>query len=426
MRVLMISANTEQINMPVLPIGMARVAAAVQLAGHEVQIVNLMDTSQVLEALEKSVSSFVPDVVGISVRNIDDQHMQSPHFMLPPVQEVVQKIRSLCQAPVILGGPGYSIFPWAALEYLQADFGLQGEGESAFCLLLQRLDQNRPCNDIPGLVSATGQHGPAPERIRNLDLFPLPQPGKHLDIPEDIDRSELWVPFQTRRGCPLNCSYCSTPAIEGRIMRRQSISLVIENLENYVAAGYKRFFLVDNIFNLPLSYTEALCEAIIKADLDISWQCIFYPISIPQRLAEKMARAGCAGVALGFESGSPQVLKAMNKRFGPEDVRQCASALGQQGISRAGFLLLGGPGETRETVQESFDFADSLQLDLMKITPGIRVYPWTELARKAREIGMIPADTNLLYPAFYLQPGLEGWLQAEVERMAEEKDNWYT
>lgn len=426
MRVLLISANTEQINVPVLPVGMARVAAAADQAGHEIRVLNLMRPEHVIRALSDTVTGFAPEVIGISVRNIDDQCMNAPRFLLPPVREVVEGCRRKSRAPVVLGGSGYSIFPRAVLEYLQADCGIRGEAERAFPMLLERLARNLPVSDVAGIVLPSGECAPLPGRIRRLDDYPLPQPGVHLDIPADVDSSQLWVPFQTRRGCPMECSYCSTPAIEGRLMRRQSIPAVVENLRQFVSAGYRRFFFVDNLFNMPPAYAESLCDAIIGADLGISWQAIVYPLGVRARLAEKMALAGCSGVALGFESGHPEILSRLNKRFSPDDIRQAAAVLGRKGISRMGFLLLGGPGETRQTVRRSLEFAESLELESVKLTAGIRIYPNTALAEQARRAGMIAPDADLLEPAFYLEPGLDGWLQEEVARITSKLENWHT
>lgn len=87
----------------------------------------------------------------------------------------------------------------------------------------------------------------------------------------------------------------------------------------------------------------------------------------------KMAEAGFRGVSLGFESGAPQILKNLNKRFLPSDVVRISELLKRSGIGRMGFLLLGGPGETRETVTASLEFARSLELVVVKVSQGIRI-----------------------------------------------------
>ncbi len=424
MRVLLISANTEQIETPVLPIGMAKVAAAAEQAGHEVRTLNPMQPEQAGLMIQSGISVFKPDVIGISVRNIDDQNQQEPKFLLPQSKTILEECRRLSQAPIVLGGPGYSIFPCPALTYLGAEYGIQGEGEQALPKLLAKLQSQQPLQDIPGLYMPERGCSSEPRRMRDLDSRPLPLPGVHLHIPQELDKGALWVPMQTRRGCPMQCSYCSTPAIEGRLMRRHSVQTVLNNIKAFVRAGLKKFFFVDNIFNLPASYAQELCKAIIDAGLDISWQAIVYPAALKPALVEKMAKAGCVGVALGFESGNRVVLQDMNKRFGPQEIRRASRLLKEFGISRMGFLLLGGPRETKSTVEESIDFADSLDLELVKLTAGIRIYPHTPLARQAIEDGLVPADSDLLQPSFYLKPQLDGWLQERVAKVIEQQPGW--
>ncbi len=409
MKVLLISANTETINMPVLPLGLAFVNTALLAQGFETEMVNLMGTADAQKLLEETISGFHPDAIGISVRNIDTQDIKSPKFMLDPVKSIISWCRKYSNAPVIIGGPGYSIYPEAALDYLDADMGVKGEGETAFPELLRRISAHQPVSDIPGLYLP--QKGALTPRqcIRQTAKihFPLPI---HLHIPDTIEKQDLWIPFQTRRGCPMDCSYCSTGAIEGRLIRKFSIKQAIETLAAYTDAGYKQFFFVDNTFNLPPSYAEALCDGIISENLNIDWRCILYPSKINERLVQKMARAGCREVSLGFESGSDEILKHFNKRFNTSDIRKTSDMLKNYGIAQLGFLMLGGPGETRQTVMQSLDFMDSLNPDAMKITTGIRIYPDTLLAEIAIKEGIISPDDNLLMPTFYIRKELEDWL----------------
>ncbi len=428
MRVLLISANTEHINMPVLPLGMACVAAAAEAAGHAVQTVNLMMQTDVQTPIARAIESFSPEVIGISVRNIDDQVMEPPTFLLDAVRNVVLISRSLSNAPIVLGGAGYSIFPKTALEYLGADMGIQGEGEAAFVRLLERLRRKSDLSGVPGLYLPESVHpGKTPIRpavARNLDLFPIPLPNIHLAPHASIQEDQLWIPFQTRRGCAMDCSYCSTATIEGRILRKFSHQKVIEALRRYVEAGFHQFFFVDNTFNLPPSYAEALCDTIISAGLNIRWRCILYPWKADEALIRKMAKAGCREVSLGFESGSEKILKTLNKRFTTGEVVRISETLHKHGIRRLGFLLLGGPGETTETANESLHFADALQLEALKITTGIRIYPYTALARIAVSQGVIASEAELIFPRFYLAENLKDRLPETVGNWMKDRPNW--
>ena len=131
-------------------------------------------------------------------------------------------------------------------------------------------------------------------------------------------------------------------------------------------------------------------------------------------------------MSLGFESGNKEVLRAMNKRFDPDEVRRISRILGDCGIRRMGFLLLGGPGETRDSVEEGLGFAESLRLEAVKVTTGIRIYPYTALARIAVADGTVAPDDNLFLPRFYLVKELKEWLPEAVKAWLVGRPNWMT
>lgn len=409
--------------MPTFPLGLASVAQATRDAGHEVQLLDLMGEEDPGDAVKRTVTDLEPGLIGISIRNIDDQCMENTRFLVDPAKEIVSICRSVCRAPIVLGGAGYSIFPQAVLEYLGADMGIQGEGECAFPLLIDRIQRGPDdLSQVPGLyLLSRGLQ--RPRRFeKNLDVLCLPDlSGLSTTAYQGED---FYVPVQTRRGCPLGCSYCSTGTIEGLRIRRRSPEAVARWIAGWVERGFTRFHFVDNTFNLPPSYAKALCARIIDAGLDIRWRCILYPSEVDKTLAEIMVKAGCREVSLGFESGCPRVLKAMSKRFGINEVRQASGLLAEKGIRRMGFLLLGGPGETRESVEESLEFADALQLDAMKLTVGIRIYPYTKLAGLAVQEGVIAAKDDLLFPRFYIGEGLEDWLPDTVRSWLAKQPNW--
>ena len=406
------------------PLGLACVTAATQKAGHDVNLLDLIEANDPAAALREAVHEFNPDVIGISVRNIDDQSMENTQFLLDDVREAVAVCRSLSNAPIVLGGAGYSIFPESSLKYLGADMGIQGEGEEAFPALLKRIEESLDFSGVPGLYVFTA--GPRGERVFAWELDELPLPDIHLLSAARHRDKEFWLPVQTRRGCPMNCSYCSTAVIEGCAIRKRSPEAVIKWLGECAAAGFRRFYFVDNTFNLPPSYARTLCSKLVEANLDIAWRCILYPVKIDEELIRLMAKAGCVEISLGFESGHELILHGMNKHFKPEDVRHTSELLGKYGIRRMGFLLLGGPGETKESAQESLAFADSLNLEAMKVSVGIRIYPYTALADAALKEGLIAPDDDLLMPRFYVAEGLEGWLREIVKKWSASRPHWMT
>jgi len=422
MKILMVSANTEIINMPILPVGLGWVAASAIKTGHTVHFVDLMVESDPLKHLGSVVDAFKPDVIGISIRNIDDQSSRNPRFLLENARQMVSICKERCKAPVVLGGAGYSIFPQSALVYLGADMGIQGEGETAFIALLDCLATGGEIRNVPGLYLPDEMCRTPRTYTRELDALPPPDP-LLFDL-KALENPAYFLPVQTRRGCPLKCSYCATAAIEGGFIRKLSIQNVVSYLIRWKENGANNVFFVDNVFNLPSGYAEDLCREMIVARCNLKWRCILYPGNVSKSMVRQMAEAGCTDVSLGFESGDNQILHAMNKRFNTGDIRYTAGILADHGIRCMGFLLLGGPGETRETVLKSLAFAESLNLDTIRVTAGIRIYPFTKLARIAIQEGVVSPSDTLLEPRFYMSSNLGDWLYATLESCKSAHSNW--
>jgi len=398
--------------MPTIPLGLACVATAARRAGHDCSFLDLLLKATPREAVQDRVITFCPDVIGISVRNVDDQNMQNPRFLLEETRTVIKICRANSSAPIVLGGAGYSLFPDAMLTFLQADYGVAGEGEEVFPALLDCLARQADPGALPGVHAAGISQALEPTFAAALDALPLPDESVWAAL--DPSTPDLWIPIQSRRGCPNDCSYCATFRIQGRRIRSRSPRATVEHIARLTALGFQRFYFVDNSFNIPEAHALELCDHLRELQPMVRWRCILYPHRVEEKLVRAMADAGCVEAALGFESGSAQVLTAMNKRFDALEVLRISQLLATHGIRRIGFLLFGGPGETRESVEESLRFARSLGLDQLRITIGIRIYPGTPLAQRAAAEGRIAPDDDLLRPRFYVAPGLEPWIYTRV------------
>lgn len=422
MRVLFISINTELINMATLPLGLACVATATQRAGHQVKLVDLSSKKDSREIIRESIETFHTDIIGISVRNIDNQSMLDPQFLLDQVRGVVTDCRNITEAPIILGGAGYSIYPESTLAYLEADMGIGGEGEVAFPALLDYIQHGEDISEVPGLYLPGKKMKIKNQFIRDLDALAFPD--ERLWLSSELVNQDVWIPLQTRRGCPMDCTYCSTARIEGKVRRKHSPEAVVEMINRHVKAGFNKLYFTDNTFNIPSSYAAEICHRLLTLGLEISWVCILYPWHVEESLVRDMAKAGCREVSLGFESGSKRILSNMNKKFTVKEVRRTSELLKKYGIRQMGFLLLGGPDETKSSVEKSLSFADSLPLDALKVTVGIRIYPHTTLAKIADDEERISPNDNLLHPRFYLAKGLEGWLEVTVKEWMSKRPHW--
>ncbi len=215
MRVLLLSMNTETEPFPVLPIGLSCVAASLRNAGHEVKVLDLLFSGGFRGEIVKTVASFSPGMIGLSIRNIDNCTCSDPQFYLPYIKEVVEACSGQ-GARLVAGGSGFSIMPEAVLSYLNMDLGIVGEGERALPALLERLENGREFEDIPGVIHLDGNsvRKTPPVPIREIDRLPVPAMDL-LDHEQYIQECSM-AGVQTKRGCGFRCIYCTYPLIEGR------------------------------------------------------------------------------------------------------------------------------------------------------------------------------------------------------------------
>mgnify|MGYP001149887508 CR=1 FL=1 len=212
MKVLLVSGNTHTQPFPVYPIGLDYVAGAIS-DHHQVRIVDI-NTQEDGEPLARAIEGFVPEVIGLSIRNVDTSDATNPDSFFANCRDLVASIRAQTTAPLVLGGSGFTIFPETMMRGLGADYGIIGEGER-LSLLLDALERRE---DAPAGAGIATPHGPATvpppwarEIVRRFDPS-LPHVAFYL-------KRGGMLNLQTKRGCRFNCIYCTYPNIEGRIQR---------------------------------------------------------------------------------------------------------------------------------------------------------------------------------------------------------------
>lgn len=439
MKVLLINPNASEEFEAAYPIGLSWVGAFLKEAGHDVLgldgfVSGSSPTVPLPLRIDSAIREFLPDVVGLGVRNIDNQCLLSPVFYLEQSRQIVQALRRSYGGPIVLGGAGYSIFPEEALDYLQADFGIQGEGESSFLRLLEALEGNgsslmpNPSSTIPGLAVRTE------EGIRWVPNTPLPSlqgpwadRGLFAPWPYLQARAKQFpMNVQSRRGCPMECIYCTNPWLEGALMKfRPPIDVAKEIRFLSELSGIDRLTFVDSLFNHPASYTEALLEALLQERVQASWECTYNPGYHDSALLKKMQKAGCVRVSIGNESGTESILKNLKKGFGLESIEKSVQEAKKLGMEAVCFFMIGAPGENKDTVLESIRFLEKIDPSRVVVTLGIRIYPGLELARIATKEGVIPPDRKLLRPSFYLPKALKGWIEPLLlEDILPNHPNW--
>ncbi|MBM4293633.1 MAG: radical SAM protein [Deltaproteobacteria bacterium] len=429
MRILFISPNRLRLIVPPLPSGLASVAAAVK-GRHEVRVLDFMFAEDPRADLRRLVSEFQPQVLALTLRNLDNQDSRDSVCYFPEVKDLISLLRGISPAPIIIGGAGFSIVPQALMDYLQADFGIVGEGEESFPAFLEA-QETRNWAKVPGLVWRSGKKWVMNPLERIMDLAKLPPPALEHFTPriyQDAEGSAKlpgMIPVQTRRGCPMQCVYCTTPLLEGSRTRGWPPEAVAAWLTRWHEQwGLTRFYFVDNLFSYPPEYARNLCLAIKNLRLPLEWGCLINPAFPDPELFRLIREAGCSMAQVGNESGAELVLSNLGKGFGREQVEETLRLLKEVDLPYSCFLMMGGPGETPDTVQESVALLEQFEPRLVNLTVGIRIYPGVALHRRAVAEGVVDPDDPLLWPKFYLSPAIRDWIWDYLEIVTARHPNW--
>ncbi|MBI5885945.1 MAG: radical SAM protein [Deltaproteobacteria bacterium] len=189
--------------------------------------------------------------------------------------------------------------------------------------------------------------------------------------------------------------------------------------------GLDYFFFVDDIFNHPAKQAEDICRELIRRKLNVGWTCFATPKSMTIELLRLMKEAGCKGVEFGTDAASDLMLRNMGKSFTKADVRRVSALCKEAGLPAAHYIILGGPGETEETVKEAFEFMDEVDPRAVIAMIGVRVYPKTPLEQTSIDDGIIKAGQSILDSTFYISPLIDRErLLSIVETGASERRNW--
>jgi radical SAM superfamily enzyme YgiQ (UPF0313 family) len=392
--VLLINPNALQ--PAVGPIGLDYAADLLRSRGFSVRLLDLCFEADLLSALDRALACEEPLLVGISLRNTDDCYLASSEDFLPAFAALVSEVRRCTGAPLAIGGGGYSLFPEQILEMTGADFGIVGDGEFPLAELAARISNRADPADVPGLVWRAGE-----EWRRNPawvgDPSTLPTRQRSLLDDDRYLREGGQCGIETKRGCDRGCIYCAEPIPKGRRPRARSASQVADEFELLANRGIDHFHLCDSEFNVPVGHAREVCTELGSRRLGdrVCWYTYATPARFDDELAAEMRAAGCAGVNFGADSGDERMLAGLGRDFGVADVEATARACRKAGLACMFDLLLGGPGETRESVRRSIEVMKRISPDRVGISQGVRVYPGTRLAARVRAAGPLEVNPNL-------------------------------
>ncbi len=399
MRVLLVSVNRFTEPYAVYPLGLDHVAGALR-DRHQLKLLDLAGDED-NTPLTRAIDEFGPDVIGFSLRNIDNTDSSDSMEFISDLKQVVADAKACSNAKIVLGGAGFTLFPGIILETVDADAGIVGEGER-FARLLEAMRTGAALEKIPGVITRHGgKTSPPPPFEGSCDRV-LPQ----KDNAEFYLERGGMLNLQTKRGCPFKCFYCTYPHIEGSRIRRFDPDMVAKQALGLQRAGAKYLFISDSVFNSDHSHAMLVAQAFKKAGLSIPWGAFFAPLAPPDGFYQTLADCGCTHVEFGTDTLSPRMLKSYKKAFTAEHALAAHRAATEAGLNVAHYFMLGGPGEDHHSVDETLDAVDTIDKAVFFFFCGIRIYPNTSLYSLALEEGSISDDDDLLEPVFYQAQGI--------------------
>jgi len=351
------------------PMGLAYIHSYIK-DEHEVRTYYLNNVPEVecLETLYKAMEEFKPDVVGISMIT----HSRVSSYRL---------IEYLKDKPikVVLGGIHATLMYEQLLIKYPYVIVVRGEGEITFKELLKNLDNYK---DIKGIayydngVKVTEKR----ELIDDLDILPFPEHELFMK-----EQGRILANILTARGCPFKCNFCVLDAFSRRKVRFRSVQSVVEEIQ-YLNDNFPNItdiWIHDDAFTLNNKRVIEICKEIIKRDIKKSFicSCRFKPISY--EMLDYMQRAGFTKVMFGLESAAKPIIKQMHKGVTKEDAIKAIKLISKFDMQTIVFLMVGLPGETDETIEETGMFIQKLQrikyfhyndMNITMVSPGIEIY----------------------------------------------------
>jgi len=391
LRILFVQSPVGRREAPIYPIGLAYLAGA--LGAHDCLGIDLSLVDSPGEALRKELGICNPDVVAVSVRNIDDSSYPVTHWYLDSFGEIME-VLSQWKGTVIAGGAGFSIYPERIMKlWPRIDIAMVGEGELALPLLLDHLGGAPHPLWLQNRVARPPR--PSLEKIQLPDysIFPPSDyPGKGS------------VGVQTRRGCVFNCAYCTYKSLSGNGFRLRPVEHVVQDILEVKKQGFKSFMFVDSVFDYPRDYFDHLVSALSGIESIPAWGA-WMSESVPASGLEAMYRAGCRWVDFSPDVITEKGWKLMGKGGSLKNLWPVVKKARKIGFTVGINFFSASPGENFIALIQKFLFMAKARLFLgwgkTFINIGtIRLYRGAPLSES-----LYPGE-ELFKPVFYRPRGL--------------------
>jgi radical SAM superfamily enzyme YgiQ (UPF0313 family) len=398
---------------------------------HEVEIFDnnlVRDAEDPYQVLADKIIAFRPDVVGISLRNIKVATPGLHTDDFEPQQKTVQRIRKEApNAVIVAGGTAFSLYSKAFMEKLpELDYGMWGEGEERFTLLLEHL---KTPEDVPGLWfrkngAPTYTGDPAP---LNFAALKHPKLGLVPHAPY-AESSYVSIGLQSKRGCALHCVHCSDTYLLGNKVRTRPPADVVDEMEKWVDLGVNQLFFCDQIFNIPVRHAIDICKEIDRRNLDVRWSAWFNEKAntLPDELMVWLKKAGCGLLSFSPDHVDDRMLSNLDKNFRYKDLVYTYEIAKKYDMDVEYSFFLNSPGEDWRSLLAIFTFLAKARLHLgsnmrmftLLMMQPIRIYPHSRLFDLAVETGLVDKDADLIEGQFW-NPGSLSYAAAGVQAGAQ-------
>jgi len=340
------------------PLSLAWVAAIARKAGHEVTIIDARTLNLSKDEVADRLRQFRPDIMGFMMTT----------YMFPDTLDWIRSLKKEIRVPIVIGGYNLRVYPRESVSHPEIEYGVVEHALDTVPQLFEALEGKRKLRDVAGLVFKDNNGIQVnPPRPVDFERFPFPA--------RDLLPNDLYAEFPTERknftvmvtslGCPYGCGFCEA----GRTAYnpRSPMTVVNEMEECYTKYGVREIDLFDYDFTVDKNRTIAICREIQQRNLDILWACRSR-VDIDPDLLREMKEAGCGRIYFGIESGSQETLDRVNKGITLDQIRNAVRRTKDLGMKALGFFLIGAPGETKKTIQQTVRFAKKLDLDYVQFS----------------------------------------------------------
>jgi radical SAM superfamily enzyme YgiQ (UPF0313 family) len=358
------------------PLGLAYIAGALRAAGYErVRILDANVSRNPIAEINKAVAAEPPDIVGLS--------LTTPAFRIS--LEISRMLKMLKPATkIIFGGVHPTLFPRDVVSLESVDYVVFGEGERSAVELIQAVEKEREPENLKGVAFKRGSrvivNAPRP-LVENLDDLPMPAydllPIGRYSNPQ-ASHAPLGM-MLTSRGCPFQCIFCDNHVVLGKKFRANSAPRMIEEWRILVRGfGVREIMFKESDFTLDRGRVREFCELLMLEPKKVFWTCNGHVGNLDLALLRDMRRAGCRIIQYGVESGDQKILDTLKKGITVQQIIETFRLTRQAGIRTVANVMIGNPGDTRETIAQTIELTKHIKADYANIqfcTP----FPGTEL-----------------------------------------------